>query len=117
MRVLVVEDDRDAREGLVELLRKQSFDVAAAPDGRAALKALAEAEPDVILLDLALPDMGGDQFLGTLREDERHERIQVVVMSAWARNIDPPVPIAGWLPKPVDTVALLALLERLSKAS
>jgi CheY-like chemotaxis protein len=117
MRVLVVEDDRDAREGLVELLRNHSFAVRAAHDGRTALDALAAGAPDVILLDLALPDMGGDEFLGAIREDARHERIQVVVMSAWARNIDPPVPIAGWLPKPVDTAALLALLERLAKPS
>jgi CheY-like chemotaxis protein len=117
MRVLVVEDDRDAREGLVELLRNHSFEVAGAADGRAALMALAGATPDVILLDLALPDMGGDEFLGTLREDARYAEIQVVVMSAWARNIDPPVPIAGWLPKPVDTAALLAMLGRFAKKS
>jgi len=117
MRVLVVEDDRDAREGLVELLRNHSFEVAGAPDGRAALAGLAQAAPDVILLDLALPDMGGDEFLGTLREDPRYADIQVVVMSAWARNIDPPVPIAGWLPKPVDTAALLAMLGRFAKRS
>ncbi len=116
MRVLVVDDDADVRSGAVELLRENGHEVVAARDGREAIAALSGALPDVILLDLALPELGGDEFLERIRRRPALERIPVVVTSAWARNISPPVPIAGWLPKPIDPGELLALLQRIASA-
>lgn len=116
MRVLVIEDDLDVRKALVDLLREHGHPATPAGGGGDALAAVAAERPDVILLDLALPDMGGDEFLDALREDARFESIPVVVMSGWARTIDPPVPVAGWLPKPIDPRELLATLDRLGAA-
>ena len=116
MRVLVVEDDLDIRKALVDLLRGHGHAVSGAGAGAEGLAAIAGDRPDAILLDLALPDMGGDQFLEALRQDARFENIPVVVMSGWARTIDPPVPVAGWLPKPIDPGQLLAMMERLGGA-
>jgi len=114
MRVLVVEDELDIRKALVDLLRAHGYAASGAGAGADGLAAIAGDRPDAILLDLALPDMGGDQFLEALRQDPRFESIPVVVMSGWARTIDPPVPVAGWLPKPIEPGQLLAMMERLA---
>jgi len=117
MRVLVVDDDRDVLESVVEVLRGAKFEVAVAEGGRAALDALRVQRADAIVLDLALPDMGGDELLEAMRQEPGLEHIPVIVTSGWARNIDPPVAVAGWLPKPIDPRELVALLERLSEAA
>ncbi len=117
MCVLVVEDDPGVRDGVLALLQDHGFAASGAPDGAAALELVAATKPDVILLDLAMPQVGGDEFLERMRSDPALERIPVIVMSAWARRIEPPVPVAGWLPKPFQPQELLDLLGCLGQAS
>ncbi|OWK45317.1 response regulator [Fimbriiglobus ruber] len=81
-RVLVVEDDVSNRSILVRMLRKEGWDVAEADTGRTALAAVAETAPDLILLDMGLPDLDGFGVLRELRADPRFARIPVVVVSA-----------------------------------
>ena len=59
VRVLVVEDDRDVRDVVVEALARERFDVREAADGRSAVERARAFGPDVILLDLNLPDLSG----------------------------------------------------------
>jgi len=59
VRVLVVEDDRDVRDVVVEALARERFDVREAADGRSAVESARAFGPDVILLDLNLPDLSG----------------------------------------------------------
>ena len=59
MRVLLVEDAADARRALTLLLRRAGLDVRAAADGASALAAVRASAPDVVLLDLGLPDADG----------------------------------------------------------
>ncbi len=113
MRVLVVEDDPGVRDGILALLRSRHFDAAAASNGAVALEILPSAKPDVILLDLAMPGVAGDEFLEKMRADPELEHIPVIVMSAWARRIEPPFAIAGWLPKPFEPRELLDILGSL----
>src|SRR5512137_2265171 len=61
-RVLVVEDDHDTRELLVEALRMEGYEVAAAPDGVQGLEHARRVQPHVILLDLMMPVMSGWEF-------------------------------------------------------
>jgi CheY-like chemotaxis protein len=116
MRVLVVEDETESREQLMELLRLRRFEVAAARDGGAALDVLRDFRPDVILLDLAMPNMGGDELVTYVRDDPTLKDTALIVMSGWARNITPPVPVDGWLPKPIDVRELFALLDQISSS-
>lgn len=88
VRVLIVEDEKDIRESLGELLEAEGFVVSQAENGRAALDSLAESTvlPHVILLDLMMPIMDGEQFRREQLADERLAGIPIVIMSA-ARDI------------------------------
>ena len=68
-RVLVVDDDRDIRELLVELLGGEGYLVSSAADGRQALWEAHAHRPDVILLDLMMPVMDGYQFRAAQLDD------------------------------------------------
>jgi len=66
--VLVVDDDADIRVLVRELLEGEGFEVREAEDGRAALRAFAENEPDVVVLDVSMPALSGWDVLDRVRE-------------------------------------------------
>jgi two-component system KDP operon response regulator KdpE len=78
-RVLVVDDDAALARALTINLRAHGWDVTAAPTGAAALDAVASARPDVVLLDLGLPDMPGLDVIEGIRG---WTRVPIVVLSA-----------------------------------
>ena len=79
---LVVEDEEATRRVLRETLEGEGWDVADAADGRAALAAVAGRRPDLILLDLLMPEMDGFEFLEELRKEEANRSIPIVVITA-----------------------------------
>jgi CheY-like chemotaxis protein len=80
--VLVVDDDDTLRRGIRQALENDGWTVSEAGDGRAALAHLAEEPPDVILLDLIMPEMDGFEFLDELRHRAEWRAIPVVVVTA-----------------------------------
>jgi two-component system, OmpR family, KDP operon response regulator KdpE len=66
-RVLVVEDERGLRQALAINLKSRGYDVSAVADGAAALAAAAAEPPDLVVLDLGLPDMDGSDVISGLR--------------------------------------------------
>src|ERR1043166_9469273 len=78
-RVLVVEDDPQLVRALVINLQARKYGVDAAPDGATALRLAAAHQPDVVMLDLGLPDMDGIDVLKALRG---WTRVPVLVLSA-----------------------------------
>ena len=70
MRVLVVDDEPNLPELLTSALRLEGMDVAAAPDGTSALRMVRQSIPDIVVLDVMLPDMEGFTVLRRLREQE-----------------------------------------------
>jgi len=76
--VLVVEDEDTIREVLAELLRRDGFEVATCATGAAVLPALGTYPPDLVLLDLGLPDINGFDLLRSIRE---RTGVPVVVLS------------------------------------
>ncbi|MFF5256055.1 response regulator [Streptomyces leeuwenhoekii] len=78
-RVLVVEDDPQLVRALVINLKARQYGVDAAPDGATALRLAAARQPDVVLLDLGLPDMDGAEVIRGLRG---WTRVPVLVLSA-----------------------------------
>ena len=66
-RVLIVEDEPQLRRALTINLRAHRYDVEAVADGAGALRAAASSPPDLVILDLGLPDMDGEEVVGGLR--------------------------------------------------
>ena len=114
--VFVVEDDRDIRESVVEVLEDEGYVVSAASDGREGLLLLRRAtpKPDLILLDLMMPIMNGFQFREEQRKDPELSAIPVVVITADvnARAKAESLGAAGFVQKPVKIQPLLDIIEQ-----
>ena len=80
--ILVVEDDEPTRDVMRRVLTGAGNSVHTARNGRDALEVLAEARPDLILLDLMMPEVDGFTFLDQIRSQEQHRDIPVVVVTA-----------------------------------
>jgi two-component system KDP operon response regulator KdpE len=111
-RVLVIDDDPQLLRALRITLRAAGHDVATAPDGRSALRQAAAEHPDVIVLDLGLPDLDGTEVLAGLRPWYTGP---VLVLSARADSQDKVRALdAGaddYVTKPFDMSELLARLR------
>jgi CheY-like chemotaxis protein len=79
--VLVVDDGPDARDMMATLLRLEGYHARTAEGGAEALAAIEADRPDLVLLDLTMPDMDGFEVLRRLRADPRHDRLPVVMFS------------------------------------
>ena len=79
--VLVVEDDLFLRDILSQKLIKSGFAIEGAGDATEAVAALERTSVDLILLDLLLPGIGGQEFLKSIKENEKFKNIPVIVAS------------------------------------
>lgn len=82
-RVLIVEDAFDATEALASFLRKAGHAVNQAGNGKEALAEVITHPPDVVLLDLLMPDLDGPSFLEIVRSYLRMYSLPVVVMTGF----------------------------------
>ncbi len=80
--ILVVDDDPSAREMLARMLVKEGWKVTEAENGRAALERVAEKLPQLILLDLMMPEMDGFEFLREMRKNKEWRTVPVIVVTA-----------------------------------
>ncbi len=80
--VLVVEDDTRTRAVLRQVMEREGWEVMEAAHGRSALDRMAERVPDLVLLDLMMPEMNGFEFLEVLREREAWRSVPVVVITS-----------------------------------
>ena len=114
--VLVVDDDLLVGEMLQRALSEAGLEVHPVTDGRAALDHLrAAAEmPSLIVLDWAMPVMGGEEVLRHLRKEPRYASIPVVVFSATERHGTLAPPVAAVLTKPVRLRTVLDVVTRLA---
>jgi CheY-like chemotaxis protein/anti-sigma regulatory factor (Ser/Thr protein kinase) len=80
--VLIVDDDDVLRRGVRQALEKEGWRVSEADNGRTGLERLTQAPPDVIVLDLMMPEMDGFEFCDELRKSAAWRRIPVIVITA-----------------------------------
>jgi two-component system alkaline phosphatase synthesis response regulator PhoP len=85
-RVLVVEDEEALAYGVKDALEHAGFAVQVVHDGPSALDRIRTDQPDLVVLDLMLPGMGGLEILGTLRKERRD--VRVVILTALASESD-----------------------------
>ena len=112
--MLVVEDDAAIRDLLVSLFREAGLDVRAVGDGRAALHAVAQWSPDVIVLDRHTPGMGGEEFARIYRAlPPPHAPIVLLTGCVQPQAAGERIGAAAVLAKPFDLDDLLATVRQL----
>jgi two-component system phosphate regulon response regulator PhoB len=87
-RILIVEDEKDLQDVLAYNLRQAGHTPVLAADAREALAAVAAQPPDLVLLDLMLPDMSGTDVCRTLKSDPNTRDVPVVMVTAKGEEID-----------------------------
>jgi DNA-binding response OmpR family regulator len=113
MNILLVEDDQALRKTAAAALKLCGHETICAADGMEALAAVQESRPDLVVLDLHMPDMDGWEFLERFRSHSGWDDIPVVVMSAAHRvNVDE-LHAQAFFPKPFDLDELLDAIEEL----
>lgn len=115
--VVVVEDNRDSREMLCELLVLSGFKCHAADNGRAGLALIEEVHPDIAILDVGLPEMDGFELARRVRRTRKHGDLCLIALTGYGQPSDHSLGVeAGFdahLVKPVQAERLLALLNKL----
>ena len=115
--VLIVDDDSDTREMYANYFHDRGYSTFTAGDGREALRSARVLAPDVIVLDLALPEMDGWELARRFRADPRTQRVRIVAVSGHAelsarmRALSAGADV--FVPKPVTPADLLAHVQRL----
>ena len=87
-KALVVEDNPDARALVSTYLRTMDLDVTAVAEGRSAIRALQLAPPDLVCLDLMLPELSGFEVCEFMRSRPELKDVPILVMSARAKPMD-----------------------------
>ena len=85
-RILIVDDNCDSGEGLAKVFRLAGHEVTCVPNGREALAQVLQQTPDVVLLDLMMPDMDGPSFLQVVRLYLRMHSLPVVVLTGFTES-------------------------------
>jgi DNA-binding response OmpR family regulator len=116
-RVLVIDDDLPLRGMLAAALRQHGFQVLLAGDGGEGQRALTIHNPHVVLLDLAMPDVNGWDFLQRIQETGHIATVPIIVVSAHL-HVDPQailqMGVKAILPKPFNLAELIDLIEHLA---
>ena len=116
--ILLVEDDMDSRQMLALILQSRGHEVVTATNGMEAFNLACHHQPALILLDLMMPIMSGEEFRQAQLENATIKKIPVVVISAHhdAPRIAKRMKAAGCLRKPVDFDALLQMAGAMTQA-
>ncbi|HET9295529.1 MAG TPA: ATP-binding protein, partial [Candidatus Binatia bacterium] len=116
-RILVADDFPQAAETLSELLRQEGYEVQIAQDGLEAFQAAERSHPDVIVLDLAMPELNGYDAARKIREQPWGKQVVLIALTGWGQQRDRHrTKEAGFdahLTKPVKYEAILELLGNL----
>ncbi len=114
-KLLIVEDNQDSRELLIKLLRSHPYHLIEAADGEEGLKKAIEERPDVILMDISLPKMGGYEILKELKSREDCRHITIIAVTAHAMKGEKEKALQagfdGYISKPIDVHKLPGQIE------
>ncbi len=107
-----VEDDKDISHILCTTIKKQGYNIIPFYDGTSFLKALRTEKPNMILLDMMLPDISGKELLKKIRNDSNYDDIYVIIISANCMTIDKvdglDLGADDYIEKPFDILELMS---------
>jgi CheY-like chemotaxis protein len=118
--VLVVDDDPDARDFLTTVLQDHGFVTATAKDGAEAIMMIEQAAPDLVALDITMPEKSGVAVYRRLKQDDDLKSVPVIIITGVSdefekfissrRQVPPP---EGYISKPVDHQKLVDMVTAL----
>ena len=116
-RVLCIEDEEEMIDLIRLILVRKGFEVSGATGGQDGLQKVHEQMPDLILLDLMMPDMDGWEVYQQIKADEQTRHIPVIVVTAKAQSIDKVLglhiaKVDDYIAKPFSPADLLESIER-----
>jgi DNA-binding response OmpR family regulator len=119
-KVVCVEDEQEMIDLIRLILSRKGFEVIGANGGRKGLEAVRAEKPDVVLLDLMMPEMDGWQVYQQLKADPNTAEIPVIVVTAKAQNIDKVLglhiaKVDDYIPKPFSLQELVDRIEAVLK--
>lgn len=116
-RVVCIEDEPEMIDLFKLILTRRGFEVVGANGGRQGLELVRELKPDLVLIDLMMPDMDGWEVYQHLKADEETQNIPVIVVTAKAQSIDRVLglhiaKVNDYIAKPFSPTSLLESIEQ-----
>jgi len=115
--ILLVDDSKTELHALSEMLHKRGFDIRTAENAEEAMKRLAEAKPDLILMDVVMPGQNGFQLTRSITRDERYAGIPIIMCTSKGQETDKVWGMrqgaSDYVVKPVKAEELLAKIKAL----
>jgi two-component system alkaline phosphatase synthesis response regulator PhoP len=119
-RVLIADDETNIVISLEFLMKREGFDVAVALDGEAALNAMTEQMPDLILLDVMLPKKDGFEICQQIRSNPDWQSVKIIMLTAKGRDTEIAKGLAlgadAYMTKPFSIKELVAQIRQLLDA-
>lgn len=116
-KILIVDDEPNIVISLEFLMRREGFEVAVARDGEEALGSIAEAQPDLVLLDVMMPKIDGFEVCARLRADPALAAMRIVMLTAKGREAEIEKGLSlgadGYVTKPFSTRDLVVQVKNL----
>ena len=120
-KILIVDDEEDIRTYLSTLLADQGFETILAKDGEEAWKQVEANSPDLITLDISMPEKSGIKFYREMKVNDRWKKIPIIIVTGVSEDmrkflssrhqVPPP---EGYLAKPVNREEILTLIQKLT---
>jgi len=117
--ILIIDDEPDTLTYFESVLEDAGYHTITAENGEEGLKRLKEATPDLITLDVTMPEMSGVKYYKTLRQNEQWKSIPIIIITGISddfrqfistrKQVPPP---EGYISKPVDEKELLKLVGK-----
>ena len=114
-KILIADDETDLLKVSSLKLRKTGYEVFEAVDGQEALDLARSKMPDLIVLDIFLPGMNGDEVAKILKTDEKVKNIPIILVSATTRTLEERARecgAVGYFLKPFDSADLIAMIKK-----
>ncbi|MDI6754380.1 MAG: response regulator [Thermodesulfobacteriota bacterium] len=118
-KILIVDDEQDIRTYLSTLLEDNGYDTLLAKDGEEALRQVEASLPDLITLDISMPEKSGIKFYRDMKAEERWKHIPIIIITGISEDFKKFIstrqqvpPPEGYLSKPIDKEEILRLVRK-----
>lgn len=119
-RILVVDDDEHIQKSLSQYLEMEEFDVDVASSGAEALEQVARQAPDLVLLDIMMPEMDGFEVVDRLRQHAPTARVPIILLTARGQDTDVikgyQMGVSSYLTKPFNLDELVDTIREVFEA-